>query len=60
MGGDRTNDFVFEEEYIDIPQSVIDNDQDQDPMLDVVQEAIPDQDTVIEPHIQVILEEQTL
>ena len=57
-GGERTKDFVFEEEYIDIPQGVIDNDRDQDPIPDIVQEVITDQDTVIEPPIQVVQEEQ--
>ena len=58
-GGERTKDFVFEEEYVDIPQGVIDNDQDQDSIPDIVQEAILDQGTIIEPPIQVVLEEQT-
>ena len=47
--GERTKDFVFKEEYIDISQSVINNDQDQDPIPDIVQEPILDQDIVIEP-----------
>ena len=50
---ERIKDFVFEEEYIDIPQDVIDNDQDQDTIPDIVQDTIPDQDIVIEPPIQV-------
>ena len=28
VGGERIKDFIFEEEYVDIPQGVIDNDQD--------------------------------
>ena len=46
-------DFVFEEEYVDIPQGVFENDQDQDSIPDIVQEATPDQDNVIEPPVQV-------
>ena len=46
-----TKDFVFEEEYSDIPQGVIDNDQNQVSIPDIIQEAILDQDTVIEPPI---------
>ena len=57
--GERTKDFVFEEEYIDISQCVIYNDQDQDTISDIVQDTITDQDIVIEPPIQVVLEEQT-
>ena len=53
VGGERIKDFVFEEEDVDIPQGVIDNDQDQDFICDIVQEATPDQDNVIEPHSQV-------
>ena len=51
VGGERTKDFVFEEEYVDIPQGVTNNDQDQDTIPDIVQDTIPDQDIVIEPPI---------
>ena len=52
-GRERMKDFVFEEEYVDIPSTVIDNYQDQDTIPDIVQETVPDQDTVIEPLVQV-------
>ena len=51
--GERVWDLVFEEEYIDIPPIVIANDQDQDSIPDIVQEATLDQDNVIEPSVQV-------
>ena len=44
MGGERVRNFVFEEKHIDIPPVVIDNDQDQNPIPDIVQEATLDQD----------------
>ena len=48
-GGERVRDFVFEEEYVDIPPILIDNYQDHDSIPDIVQEATPYQDNVIEP-----------
>ena len=48
-----TKDFVFEEEYVDIIQGVIDNDQDQDTIPDIIQDTIPDQNIVIKLPIQV-------
>ena len=57
-GGDRVRDFVFEEEYVDIPIGAIGIDQDSIP--DFVQGTIA-QDNVKEPPNQkIILEEQTL
>ena len=53
--GDKDRDFVFEEEYVDIPTVVI--DIDQAPIPDIVQEADPNQNNIQEPPI---LEEQTL
>ena len=54
-GGDKDTDFVFEEKYVDIPTTVI--DIDQAPVLDIVQEADPNQNNIQEPPIP---EEQTL
>jgi len=57
-GGDIVRDFVFEEEYVDIPIGAIDIDQDL--ISDLVQDTT-NQDNVREPPIQeVIPEEQTL
>ena len=46
-GEERVRNFVFEKKYVDIPQGVIDNDQDQDSIPDIVQEATLDQDNVM-------------
>ena len=54
-GGDKDRDFVFKEEYVDIPTAVI--DIDQAPIPDIVQEADPNQNNIQEPPV---LEEQTL
>ena len=54
-GGDKDMDFVFEEEYVDIPTDGI--DIGQDPIPDIVQEADPNQNNIQEPPV---LEEQTL
>ena len=54
-GGDKDRDFVFEEEYVDIPTAVI--DIVQAPIPDIVQEADPNQNNIQEPPV---LEEQTL
>ena len=59
-GGERPNDFVFEEKYVDIPQVAIDNDQDQASIPDIIQEATPDQDNINQFPVQVVLEEPTL
>ena len=53
--GDKDRDFVFEEEYVDIPIVVI--EIDQAPILDIVQEADPNKNNIKEPPV---LEEQTL
>ena len=42
VGKEKVRDFVFEKENNNIPPVVIDNDQDQDPIPDIVQEATPD------------------
>ena len=47
--GDKVRDFVFEEKYVTIFTVAIDDDQA--PILDIVQEANPDQDNVEEPPI---------
>ena len=54
-GGDKDGDFVFEEEYVDIPTAAI--SIDQAPIPDIVQEADPNQNNIQEPPV---LEEQTL
>ena len=54
-GGDKDIDFVFEEEYVDIPTAVIDIVQAH--ILDIVQEADPNQNNIQEPPVP---EEQTL
>ena len=62
-GGVKFKDFVFEEEHVEIPLIVFDNDQVQASILDIFQEAIPDQDNVVDPPAQVqqiVPEEQTL
>ena len=43
-GGDKDRDFVFEEEYVDIPTVVI--DIDQAPIPDIVQEADPNKNNI--------------
>ena len=53
--GDKDRDFVFEEEYVDIPTIVI--DIDQAPIPDIIQEADPNQNNIQEPPVP---EEQTL
>ena len=53
--GDKDRDFVFEEEYIDIPTPVI--DIVQAPIPNIVQEANPNQNNIQEPPVP---EEQTL
>ena len=63
MGGEKIKDFVFEEEHVEIPLIVFDDDQVQASIPDIVQEAIPDQDNVVDPPAQVqqiVPEEQTL
>ena len=52
-GGEKIKDFVFEEEHVEIPLIVFDNDQVQASILDIVQEAISDQDNVVDPPAQV-------
>ena len=54
-GGDKDRDFIFEEEYVDIPTAVINIDQAL--ILDIVQEADPNQNNIQETPA---LEEQTL
>ena len=54
-GGNKDRDFAFEEEYVDIPTTVI--DIDQAPIPDIVQEADPNQNNIQETPIP---EEQTL
>ena len=54
-GGEKDRDFVFEEEYVDIPTAVI--DIDQAPIPDIVQEPYPNQNNIQEPPVP---EEQTL
>ena len=54
-GGDKDRDFVFEEEYVDIPTTIIDSDHA--PIPSIVQEADPNQNNIQEPPV---LEEQTL
>ncbi|KAA8549901.1 hypothetical protein F0562_001585 [Nyssa sinensis] len=54
-GGDKDRDFVFEEEYVDIPTAVI--DIDQAPIPDIIQEADPNPNNIQEPPIP---KEQTL
>ena len=54
-GGDKDKDFVFEEEYVDIPTVVIGIDQAL--ILDIVQEGDPNQNNIQEPPVP---EEQTL
>ena len=54
-GGDKDMDFVFEEEYVDIPSAVI--DIVQAPIPDIIQEANPNQNNIQEPPVP---EEQTL
>ena len=53
--GDKDRDFVFEEEHVDIPIAIIDNDQA--PIPSIVHEADPNQNNIQEPPV---LEEQTL
>ncbi|KAF2315692.1 hypothetical protein GH714_040221 [Hevea brasiliensis] len=63
VGGERLKDFVFEEEYVDIPLIAMENDQEQFHIPDIIQEATPDQDNVIDPRTQpqeVVPKEQTL
>ena len=63
MGGENIKDFVFEEEHVEIPLIAFDNDQVQASIPDIVQEAIPDQDNVVDPPAQVqqiVQGEQTL
>ena len=54
-GGEKDMDFVFEEEYVDIPTAVI--DIDQAPIPDIVQEVDPNQNNIQEPSVP---KEQTL
>ena len=54
-GGVKDRDFVFKEEYVDIPTAVI--DIDRAPIPDIVQEAYPNQKNFQEPPVP---EEQTL
>ena len=54
-GGDKDRDFAFEEEYVDIPTTVI--DIDQAPIPEIVEEADPNQNNIQEP---LVPEEQTL
>ena len=63
VGGEKIKDFVFEEEHVEIPLISFDNDQVQASIPDIVQEAIPNQDNVVDPLSQVqqiVPEEQTL
>ena len=53
VGGEKIMDFVFEEEHVEIPLIDFDNDQVRASIPDIVQEAIPDQDNVVEPPTQV-------
>ena len=54
-GGNKDRDFVFEEEYVDIPTAVIDIVQASIP--NIVQEVDPNQNNIQEPSVS---EEQTL
>ena len=56
-GGDTVRDIVFEEEYIDIPTSVIEFGQDS--ILDLVQDTI-EQDNIGDPVQEAVPQEQTL
>ena len=63
MGGEKSKDFVFEDEHVEIPLIDFDNDQVQSSIPDIVQEAVPYQDKVVDPPTQVqqiVPEEQTL
>ena len=63
LGEEKIKDFVFEEEYFEIPLIAFDNDRVQDSTSNIVQEAIPDQDNVVDPPAQVqqiVPKEQTL
>ena len=63
MRGEKIKDFVFEEEHVEIPLIDFDNDQVKASIPDIVQEAIPNQDNVVDPPAQVqqiVPEEQTL
>ena len=53
VGGEMIKDFVFEEEHVEIPLIAFDNDQVQASIPDIVQEAIPNQDNVVDPPAQV-------
>ena len=53
MGEEKIKDFVFEEEYVEIPLISFDNDQVQASTPNIVQEAIPDHDNVVDPPTQV-------
>ena len=55
LGGDKDKDFVFEEEYINIPTGVISIGQDS--ISNLVQDTM-NQDNVKEPHIQEIVPEE--
>ena len=52
-GGEKIKDFVFEDEHVEIPLIFFDNDQVQDSIPNIVQEAIPDQDNNVDPFAQV-------
>ena len=63
LGEEKIKDFVFEEEYFEIPLIAFDNDRVQASTSNIVQEAIPDQDNVVDPPAQVqqiVPKEQTL
>ena len=63
MEEEKIKDFVFEEEYVEIPLIAFDNDRVQASTSNIVQEAIPDQDNVVDPPAQVqqiVPKEQTL
>ena len=63
VGGEKIKDFVFEEEHVEIPLFSFDKNQVQASIPDIVQEAILDQDNVVDPPTQVqqiVPAEQTL
>ena len=63
MGEENIKDFVFEEEHVEISLIAFDNDRVQASIPDIVQEAIPDQDNVVDPLAkvqQIVPKEQTL
>ena len=63
VGEEKIKDFVFEEEHVEIPLFAFDKDHVQASIPDIVQEAILDQDNIVDPPTQVqqiVPAEQTL